>query len=104
MDSKQKPNTFQSRCYKVLKSVPRGKVTTYSAIAKALRSKAYRAVGTAMRNNRDPKIPCHRVVLSDGRVGNYNRGKSLKIRILKSEGIKIKEGKVDLSIYSYRFR
>ena len=99
MDAK---NNFESRCYGVLRSVPRGKVTTYSAIAKALKSRAYRAVGNAMKKNRDPRIPCHRVICSSGDVGNYNREKQMKIRMLKKEGIKIKEGRIDLSVYSFR--
>jgi methylated-DNA-[protein]-cysteine S-methyltransferase len=91
--------SFESRCYRVLRRVPKGRVTTYSAIAKVLGSKAYRAVGTAMRKNRNPAIPCHRVVCSDGRVGEYNRGMALKMRILKREGIRITRGVIDLRIY-----
>ena len=97
------PSNFEERCYLLLKSVPKGKVTTYSGLAKALRSKAYRAVGNAMRRNTDPKVPCHRVVLANGKVGNYNRGARLKAEKLKKEGIRIKEGKIDLSVYSYKF-
>ena len=84
----------------MLKSVPKGKVTTYSAIAKRLNSKAFRAVGSAMRRNTDRSIPCHRVINSDGRVGNYNRGKALKIKLLRGEGVTITDGKVDLKRFS----
>lgn len=98
-----KSESFEQRCYKVLKSVPRGKVTTYSAIARALKSKAYRAVGTAMRKNLDPNVPCHRVVLSDGKVGSYNRGGSpAKTKMLELEGVSIKGGKIDLATYAAR--
>ena len=55
--------TFAQRIYFQLKKVPKGKVTTYKALAENLNSKAYRAVGTAMKNNPyAPTIPCHRVV------------------------------------------
>ena len=64
---------FYKKVYSLLKKVPKGRVTTYSDIAKALRSKAYRAVGTAMRLNENaPVVPCHRVVKSDEKVGNYS--------------------------------
>jgi methylated-DNA-[protein]-cysteine S-methyltransferase len=96
----KRADNFETRCYDALRAVPAGRVTTYSAIARALGSKASRAVGNAMRKNRDPSIPCHRVVKSNGQVGGYNRGKDMKIRMLKKEGIRIKEGRVDLSAYS----
>ncbi len=92
------------RCYRLLKSVPRGRVTTYGSIARALGSKAYRSVGSAMRKNRNHDIPCHRVVLSDGRVGNYNRGRSLKMKMLKREGVKIVGGRIDLQTHAHKFR
>ena len=97
-------NRFEERCYELLRSVPRGKVTTYSAIARALNSCAYRAVGNAMRKNMNRSIPCHRVVCSNGRIGDYNRGSAMKSRLLAGEGIKIKGGKIDLSVYAHRFR
>lgn len=56
-----------------------------------------------MRRNKDPRVPCHRVVLSSGRLGGYNRGVGLKAKILKKEGVKIKGGKIDLSVYTHRF-
>ncbi|MDE1857402.1 MAG: MGMT family protein [Candidatus Micrarchaeota archaeon] len=68
--------------------VPRGKVVTYKDLARmAGRPNAYRAVGTAMRKNPLPiVIPCHRVVRSDGDIGDYsNGGRARKIRLLKSE-------------------
>jgi len=87
--------SFNDRCYDILKKVPKGRVTTYKAIAEALGTKAYRAVGNAMKNN--PKVvtvPCHRVVNSDGSVGGYVHGTEKKIEILKSEGIEITNGKI----------
>ncbi len=86
---------FASRCYELLTKVPRGRVTTYKAIANAINSKAYRAVGTAMKNNPNaPQVPCHRVVNNDGRIGEYAYGVEKKIELLKTEGINVVNGKV----------
>lgn len=98
---------FYERCHKVLKKVPKGKVTTYKEISLALNSKAYRAVGTAMNKNpysflNGGKVPCHRVVNSDGRVGNFAFGSAKKIRLLKSEGVEIKKGKIDLNKFGFK--
>jgi methylated-DNA-[protein]-cysteine S-methyltransferase len=95
---------FNERCYKILKKVPSGKVVTYKQIARVLGSRAYRAVGNAMRKNPyAPKIPCHRVINSDGFVGQFARGIKTKIRLLKSEGVIIdNEGFIDLKKYLYK--
>ena len=87
---------FNERCYEILKKVPKGKVTTYKEIAKALGSKGYRAVGNAMNKNPNaPKVPCHRVVRTDGSLGGYAYGLKKKIELLNSEGMKISKGKID---------
>ena len=79
----------------MLKKVPKGKITTCKALAHALKSQAYRAVGTAMNKNPyAPQVPCHRVVNSDGKIGGFASGTNNKIKLLKKEGIPIKEGKV----------
>ena len=94
--------SFNERCYQALKKVPRGKVTTYREIAKTLKSKAYRAVGNAMKKNPyAPKVPCHRVVKSDGSIGGFASGTKKKVQLLKKEGIEIKKGKIDLKKFSY---
>lgn len=96
--------SFNERCYHILKKVPKGKVTTYREIAKALKSKAYRAVGNAMHKNpHAPRVPCHRVVKSDGNIGRFASGTKKKIQLLKKEGIEIKKGKIDLKKYLYKF-
>lgn len=94
--------SFAEEVYRELKLVPRGKVTTYKALAERLGTKAYRAVGTAMKNNPyAPEVPCHRVVRSDGFVGGF-MGKTSgaevekKISLLQTEGVKVIEGKIDL--------
>ena len=78
-------NSFNERTYDLLKKVPKGKVTTYKALAEKLGTKAYRAVGQAMRcNPYAPKVPCHRVVKSDGSIGGFQGsieiGKTLSIK------------------------
>lgn len=102
MDNFTPKSTFQERCYALLTQIPKGKVTTYGAIAHALGCKAYRAVGHAMATNPNPvKVPCHRVIKSDGRVGGYAGGEDKKIALLKEEGIVITEKKVEN--FSYVF-
>jgi methylated-DNA-[protein]-cysteine S-methyltransferase len=96
---------FYESCYKVLKKVPKGKVTTYKEIARALNSKAYRTVGSAMHNNPyAPKVPCHRVVNSNGDVGGFFSEQKAKIKLLKSEGVEIVNNKIDLKKYGFKLK
>ena len=96
--------SFSDKCYKILKTIPKGKVTTYKAIAQALNSKAYRAVGNAMNKNphNTNDYPCHRVIQSNGKIGGYAHGTEAKIERLKSEGIIIEKGKIDLNEFEFR--
>ncbi len=99
-------NNFYDECYAFLSKVPKGKVTTYKALAQALNSEAYRAVGTAMKTNPNPiKIPCHRVILSSGKIGNYSvkGGVNKKISLLKQEGVETIKGKIDLYRFQHKF-
>lgn len=79
---------FKKRVQDIVKEIPKGKVLTYKqAAALAGSPGASRAVGTIMSNNFDPKIPCHRVIRSDGKIGSYNRGgPKKKLELLKKEG------------------
>ena len=57
----------------IVKKIPRGETRTYKEVAtEAGNPKAARAVGAVMHANYDPDIPCHRVILSDGKIGGYN--------------------------------
>ena len=96
---------FYNKVYKLCKKVPKGRVTTYKILAERLGTKAYRAVGTAMRKNPyAPIVPCHRVVNSDGGIGGFSSGVKKKIRMLKKEGVKVKNNKiVDFERVLYRF-
>lgn len=80
--------TFTEKVRNIVRKIPRGKTMTYGEVAaKAGNEKASRVVGSIMKANHDPEIPCHRVVRSDGKVGDYNRGGSIgKIALLKKEG------------------
>jgi methylated-DNA-[protein]-cysteine S-methyltransferase len=87
--------SFTAQCYALLKHIPKGRVTSYKEMAKALNTKAYRAVGSAMAKNKDlVTVSCHRVVRSDGKVGEYALGVEAKIALLEKEGVRIKENKV----------
>ena len=86
---------FQEKVWKLLKQIPKGKVTTYKIIANKLGTKAYRAVGNACHNNPHPiKVPCHRVINSNGKVGGFATGIENKIKLLEKEGIKIKNNQI----------
>ena len=79
--------TFADKVRAIVRKIPKGKTMTYKEVAtRAGNSKAARAVGAIMRTNYDDSIPCHRVIRSDGQIGEYNRGGSLrKSAILKME-------------------
>ena len=96
----------QQKIFKKLLEVPKGQITTYGELAKAVGLKnGQRAVGKIMNKNPYPVIiPCHRVVMSTGKIGGYAYGEHVKIKMLNNEGIKIKNGKiVDLENIIYRF-
>lgn len=92
--------SLAERAYRLLKRVSKGKVTTYREIAHALGTKAYQAIGQAMRKNPDaPNIPCHRVVSSTGHIGGFmgkRKGKAIKkkISLLEKEGVKVINNKI----------
>jgi methylated-DNA-[protein]-cysteine S-methyltransferase len=87
--------SFNDRCYQLLKLIPKGKITTYGEMARALNTKAWRAVGSAMAKNKNLfVIPCHRVVRSDGSIGQYALGPDKKASLLMSEGVEVINGKV----------
>jgi O-6-methylguanine DNA methyltransferase len=66
---------FTENVKKIVQGIPKGSVMTYKEVATAAkRPKAARAVANFMAKNYDPKVPCHRVIWSDGRLGGYNRG------------------------------
>lgn len=96
---------FNERCYELLKLIPEGKVTTYKAIAHALDCKAYQAVGNAMAHNPNPIIvPCHRVVKSNGELGEFALGIAKKIELLEQENVQIANNRIiDFASHLYDF-
>jgi methylated-DNA-[protein]-cysteine S-methyltransferase len=88
---------FQTLCYQVLKSkVPAGKVISYANLAKLIgHPNAYRAVGSAMNKNPfAPEVPCHRVVKSNGELGQFANDISVKVARLQAEGVQVKQGRI----------
>lgn len=90
--------------YELLRKIPKRKVTTYGAIARAAgRPRAARWAGKLLAANARPDhYPCYKVIRSDGSVGRYSGGGTKeKIRRLKRDGIEIKNGRVDLKKYGF---
>ena len=78
---------FTEKVLNIVSKIPKGKTLSYKEVAeKAGSPRAFRAVGSILKQNYDPKIPCHRVIKSSGKTGEYNRGKENKIIILRREG------------------
>lgn len=80
----------------MVKRIPKGRVLIYKEVAKRAGSpRAWRLVGNILNKNLNKKIPCHRVIRFDGRVGGYRQGEKKKALLLKKEGVKIKNGKIE---------
>lgn len=80
--------SFKEKVLNIVKKIPRGKILTYKQVAKLAGSpNAHRAVGNILKENFDSNIPCHRVIRSDGKLGDYNRGMSKKKKLLRGEGV-----------------
>jgi len=95
---------FQEKVYSLCRKVPKGKVTTYKEIARGIGTKAYRAVGTALNKNPfAPIVPCHRVINSNGKIGGFASGVDKKIRLLRKEGVDVKNKKIELKRFLFRF-
>lgn len=99
---------ISSKVYELCKKIPHGRISTYREIAHKLNSKAYRAVGQVLKKNKNPdKVPCFKIIKTNGKIGGYcgsnpNNVKK-KIKLLRKEGIIIKDGKIDISKYLYKF-
>jgi methylated-DNA-[protein]-cysteine S-methyltransferase len=91
--------------YKILMQVPKGRVTTYRELGKASGHHP-RAVGKLMNANpHAPRVPCHRVVMSDGSIGGFAGNVRAKIRLLKKEGVEVTNNKiVDFQNKFYRLK
>jgi len=96
---------FQARVLGLVSKIPKGRVTTYKELARALGNpKACRAVGNILARNPHPlKIPCHRVVRADGKIGGYKSGGRRKAKLLVDEDVEIRGGKVNLRECMFKF-
>jgi len=95
---KKIPNLF-NQVYDFISTIPEGKVSTYGEIAKKVGTRDARKIGWALHANKNPEVPCHRVVSKDGRVAkSYAFGGEIKQKEkLEKEGVKfIDDMHVDL--------
>lgn len=98
--------SFTARVYELAAGIPKGRVATYGQVAAlAGNPKAARAVGMAMRNNPSrEKVPCHRVVASNGALTGYAFGKGVatKRALLAEEGVTFVGDRVDLAVSAWK--
>ena len=97
---------LDEKVYRKLLEVPKGKITTYGELAKAVGLKnGQRIIGRIMNKNPYPVIiPCHRVIKYDGKIGGYAYGGDVKSNMLTKEGVRIDNGKIiDLENTMHRF-
>jgi methylated-DNA-[protein]-cysteine S-methyltransferase len=99
-------NSFNQKVWNLTKKIPKGRITSYLEIARAFGNPGLaRAVGNALnKNTQILKIPCHRVVKSNGEVGGYALGTDKKVKYLRAEGVIVVDGKVDLKKYLYHYK
>lgn len=89
------PSDFVRRVLSTVRRIPPGRVATYGDIAEIAGSpRAWRAVGSIMRECRDPSIPCHRVIAAGGAIGGYGSNIQLKRELLRAEGLEVGMGRV----------
>ena len=95
---------FNEKVYNLCKKIPRGKISTYKILGNKLNTNAYRAVGQALNKNPYKSVPCHRIIGSNADLVGFATGLKNKARLLRKEGIKIKNNKVlDFNEVLYRF-
>ncbi|QQR92276.1 MAG: MGMT family protein [Candidatus Iainarchaeum archaeon] len=96
---------FYVKVWDAMERIPRGKVTTYKELARAIGNpNASRAIGNACNKNPNaPHTPCHRVVASDGSLGGYAFGLRKKVRLLESEGVQLVNNRIDLEKFGFTF-
>lgn len=101
----KKRKNLQNKVYSFLQNIPKGKVVTYKQVAIEMGlPRAYRAVGTALSKNEEPvRIPCYKVIKSDGNIGGYNLGAKKKEYLLKRDGVEIKNGRI-VNLHKYLFK
>ena len=89
------PSDFRARVLSVVRRIPIGRVATYGDVAMlAGAPRAARAVGTVMRDCRDPRVPCHRVIAAGGGLGGYGTFLHVKRDLLRAEGLEVSPTRV----------
>lgn len=84
------PVSFRARVLAAVRRVPAGRVATYGDIAAVAGSpRAWRAVGSIMRECRDPGVPCHRIIAAGGGLGGYGSNLQVKRELLRAEGLEV---------------
>lgn len=107
MKEGRKPTEFEMRVYDVVRLIPRGRVSTYGAVAKAAGKGTARSVGSALAKNPfAPEVPCHRVIRTDGTLGGFSgetTGPEMdrKTGMLKAEGVEVNGSRIDLSRFGH---
>ena len=82
--------SFKQRVLAAVRRIPPGRVATYGDIAQLAGSpRAWRAVGSVMRESGDPATPCHRVIGAGGGLGGYGGNLQLKRELLRAEGLDV---------------
>ena len=89
------PTPFQRRVLSIVRRIPPGRVATYGDIATmAGAPRAWRAVGSVMRECRDASTPCHRVIGAAGALGGYGGNLQMKRSLLRAEGLEVGPNRV----------
>ena len=90
--------SFFDEVYKVIRKVPKGRVVTYGQVARMIGTKNARRVGQALHANRNPEVPCHRVIFANGSLapGYAFGGLAEQKKRLAAEGVGFVEEKVDM--------
>ncbi|MFC5051218.1 MGMT family protein [Rubritalea spongiae] len=89
----RQPTAFEQRVYDAIVQIPKGKVTTYKALAEKLNCGSSQAVGQALKRNPNaPEVPCHRVINSQLKIAGYmgkTEGDAVtrKLDLLAAEGV-----------------
>jgi methylated-DNA-[protein]-cysteine S-methyltransferase len=108
MTTGSKRESFSEKVYNLCREIPPGKVTTYREMAEVMGTRAYQAIGQALKKNKSSDIPCHRVVMSTGEAGGYHgrNEKKIKEKIekLKREGVVSIRGRINLNRYRFTLR
>ena len=107
--AKIRKENLAEQVYQLCRQIPQGKVTTYKEIGTALGMKGYQAIGQVLKNNPyAPVVPCHRIIKSDDSLGGFKgclHGAEIveKEMLLKKEGVRIKENKINLEEFGFSF-